>query len=206
MTYSNISRKTKSLEYNIEHLKLELEELNEELCAYTADFSKNFYSTIEFAEHVQPTEQNLHQAQDQHNTEVNPTSSDFHEIQIEDQQVQPAELKKIWKKIAFVTHPDKTGNHHKYTRLYKKAAEAWKQLDTRTLMQIAVELRLEMPEISNETSIDILRDTQKTLQKELSKIESSVLIQWGRVKSQEEKDILMNFYIGTKGYTKKQNA
>ena len=118
-------------------------------------------------------------------------------------QVQPEALKKIWKKIASVTHPDKTGNNPRLTRLYKRAAAAWSSLHAQALLQIATELGLQTPEITHEITIDSLQDLKKNLHQKIHDLENSVLIQWGRA-SCDEKENIMDFYMKSKGYSRKQ--
>ena len=189
MKFVNSSRKIKSLEYCVEHLKLEIDELTEEMNGYVQKFSQTLYERAEM--HVE-----MHQ--EQTTQKIDAESSE-----LVNSQVQPEALKKIWKKIAAVTHPDKTGNNPRLTRLYKRAAAAWSSLHAQEILQIATELGLQTPEISHEITIDSLQDLKKNLHQKIHDLENSVLVQWGRA-SCDEKENIMDFYMKSKGYSRKQ--
>ena len=184
----NTSRRIKSLEYHIVHLKLEIEDITEEMSSYSSDF---FNSLVEASKVInenlqstQSSQEKNHQLQDEIST-------------IAAKDVESEDAKKLWKQIALLTHPDKTGNNARLTRLYKRAVEARKQSSVTELLIIAVELGINTS-FSHELVIKSLEQTEKNLQTKLKDIENSVLIQWGRSKDEEEKKIIMDFYIKAK--------
>jgi len=182
----NSSRKIKSLEYSIAHLKLELEELSEEMQNYVADFTKSLYETADFNE--------------EHN-KLADTSENVNEfVQLSDMPVLPDDLRKLWKKIALITHPDKTGNNPRLTRLYRRASDAVKTSSAQELVQIAVELGIESPTINREITLAALIELQANLSTKLLSLQNSTLIKWGRSQNEEEKKFIMDFYISSKGY------
>lgn len=186
MKVRNSSRKIKSLEYSIEHLKLELEELSEEMQDYVADFTKSLYETADFNE--------------EHN-KLADTSENVNEfVQLSDMPVLPDDLRKLWKKIALITHPDKTGNNPRLTRLYRRASDAVKTSSAQELVQIAVELGIESPTINREITLAALIELQANLSTKLLSLQNSTLIKWGRSQNEEEKKFIMDFYISSKGY------
>jgi len=192
MSCQNVSRKIKSLEYSVEHLKLELEEATDEMGKYVGEFTSELYKQVDLTQAEDATAGTKNH---------NPVLDEVN--QINDRQVQPDELKKIWKKIALVTHPDKTGNNPRLTGIYKKAARAWATYDANTMLQIAVELRLDISELSREAMIDVLHGVQKNLLLKLKDLESSVLLQWGRAKSSQDRENIMSHYIEAKGFMRK---
>lgn len=186
MKVRNSSRKIKSLEYSIAHLKLELEELSEEMQNYVADFTKSLYETADFNE--------------EHN-KLADTSENVNEfVQLSDMPVLPDDLRKLWKKIALITHPDKTGNNPRLTRLYRRASDAVKTSSAQELVQIAVELGIESPTINREITLAALIELQANLSTKLLSLQNSTLIKWGRSQNEEEKKFIMDFYISSKGY------
>ena len=189
MKFVNSSRKIKSLEYCVEHLKLEIDELSEEMISYVQQFSETLYECAE-----------MHDGPHQEQTA---RKIDIESSELVNSQVQPEVLKKIWKKIAAVTHPDKTGNNPRLTRLYKRAAAAWSSLHAQEILQIATELGLHTREISHEITIDSLQDLKNNLHQKINDLENSVLVQWGRANS-DEKENIMDFFIKSKGYSRKQ--
>jgi len=186
VSYQNANRKIRSLEYAVEHLKLEIEEINEEMKVYVGSFTKSLYETVDFS--VSHETQTIDHAQNEF-------------VQLADRPTLPEDLKKIWKKIASVTHPDKTGNNQRLTRLYRRASEAIKTSSAQELVQIAVELGIEIPQINNEITLSALLELKSNLSKKLLDLENSALIKWGRSQDDEEKKFIMDYYISSKGYS-----
>ena len=182
----NSSRKIKSLEYLIEHLKLELEDISEEMQVYVADFTKSLYECADFSE--------VHDEL----TDSSKNTNEF--MQMVESPVLPDDLRKLWKKIATITHPDKTGNNPRLTRLYRRASDAVKASSAQELVQIAVELGIESPAINREVTLASLIALQANLSTKLSSLQNSALIKWGRAQNEEEKKFIMDFYISSKGY------
>lgn len=186
MKVRNSSRKIKSLEYSIEHLKLELEEITEEMQDYVADFTKSLYEAADFGET---------------HSELADSSKNINDFaQLAEVPVLPDDLRKLWKKIASVTHPDKTGNNPRLTRLYRRASDAVKTSSAQELVQIAVELGIESPAINREITLAALIELQANLSTKLLSLQNSALIKWGRSQNEEEKKFIMDFYISSKGY------
>lgn len=188
MTIRNSSRKVRSLEYAIEHLKLELEELTEEMQEYVGDFMHDLCVLVDF------NGQSPHAQQTAISSEV---------VELVEKPVLPEDLKKLWKKIASVTHPDKTGNNPRLTRLYRRASDAVKTCSAQDLVQIATELGLESPSISREMTVSALSEIKIDLSTKLSNLENSALIRWGRSKDDAEKKNIMDLYIDVKGYARR---
>lgn len=186
MKTQNSNRKIKSLEYSIEHLKLELEEVTEEMQDYVEDFTKSLYAFADFSET---------------HSELEISSKNTNEfLQLAEVPVLPEDLRKLWKKIALMTHPDKTGNNPRLTRLYRRASDAVKTSSAQELVQIAVELGIESPAINREITLAALLALQVNLFTKISSLQDSALIKWGRSRNEEEKKIIMDFYISSKGY------
>ena len=186
MKTQNSNRKIKSLEYSIEHLKLELEEVTEEMQDYVEDFTKSLYAFADFSET---------------HSELERSSKNTKEIlQLAELPVLPEDLRNLWKKIALMTHPDKTGNNPRRTRLYRRASDAVKTSSAQELVQIAVELGIESPAINREITLASLLALQVNLFTKISSLQDSALIKWGRSRNEEEKKIIMDFYISSKGY------
>lgn len=117
-------------------------------------------------------------------------------IEKENKSVDP-EVKSIFRKIAFKIHPDKLINlsdgfeKDKKQQLYSKAVQAMENNDLIILADIALELGLEPPEISEER----LKATEQkinTIKKELKHIESTVVWQWFFCIDQEQKDKILD--------------
>lgn len=190
MTVRNAGRKVKSLEYAVEHLKLEIEELTEEVQDYAADFSSELYKHV--AGDAAPVTQHVSSST---------IANEF--VELAARPVLPDELKKLWKKIAAVTHPDKTGNNPRLTGLYRRAAEAVKSSAAQELVQIAVQLGIESPSLTRDTTLSVLNQLKQSLTDKIVDLENSVLLRWGRAIDPNEKQVILDFYIEAKGYVRK---
>lgn len=153
---------------------------------YVADFTKSLYEAADFGET---------------HSELADSSKNINDFaQLAEVPVLPDDLRKLWKKIASVTHPDKTGNNPRLTRLYRRASDAVKTSSAQELVQIAVELGIESPAINREITLAALIELQANLSTKLLSLQNSALIKWGRSQNEEEKKFIMDFYISSKGY------
>lgn len=116
-------------------------------------------------------------------------------IEHEKKDVDP-EVKKIFRKIASKIHPDKLEKlsdgfeKSKKLELYQKAMAAMEQEDLIILADIAIELGLEPPEITEHK----LKQTEAkiiAIKKELAHIESTIVWQWFFCSNREQKDNIL---------------
>lgn len=93
------------------------------------------------------------------------------------------DVKKLFKKISSQIHPDKLSRlpdgfeKSKKSELYHKAREAYENNDLLLLADVALELDLDIPELSDEK----LRQTERkiiAIKRELAHIESTLVWQW----------------------------
>ena len=75
------------------------------------------------------------------------------------------DLKKLYRKIAENTHPDKVGSN-KYSQMFTDAASAYQSNNLGTLIEIAGRLNIEVSELSSE-SIVLLEDNIKFLENDI---------------------------------------
>ncbi len=109
-------------------------------------------------------------------------------------------VKKLFKKIAAKIHPDKIENlegfeKDKKTSLYKKAVMAMEKNDIVLLADVALELDMEVPEISSEK----LKETENkiiAIKKELHHIESTYVWQWFFCEDEQIKDKILEQLFG----------
>ena len=107
------------------------------------------------------------------------------------------EVKKMFKKIASQCHPDKLQdmeNGFERTRkeqLYQKARQALENNDILIMADIAGELDIEIPEI---TEIQLKQAENKiiSIKKELQMIESTAVWQWFFTEDKEKKKFILN--------------
>jgi len=108
------------------------------------------------------------------------------------------DLKKLYRKIAENTHPDKTGNNQ-YADLFSEAARAYDQNDIGKLLEIAGNLNIELLELSPD-SILLLENNIKTLSLEIHNKKNTVAWSWSKSSTDEEKDKLIAMVLKNKGF------
>jgi hypothetical protein len=110
------------------------------------------------------------------------------------------EVKRIFKKIAALTHPDKLAALSKYERkrkekLFKKAMLALESNDLVSLADIAMDLGIEAPKLTREK----LKETEKkiiAIKDELHHIESTYVWRWFFCENEEEKQKILTDLLG----------
>lgn len=110
------------------------------------------------------------------------------------------EVKRLFKKIASMTHPDKLSGLSKYERkikeeLFKKAMTALENNDLVSLADVAMDLDLETPDLSKEK----LKETENkiiAIKQELHHIESTYVWKWFFCEDTEEKDKILTSLFG----------
>lgn len=190
-------RKWKSLKHKVEHLRLEIEDRNEVLQSTESDFLKALSELTDGSpipdEEPPPAGPNVVTVggdQQDHDVAPAPKGDPL-----------PEDIKKIWKTIASLTHPDRTGNNPEKTKLYLAASKAVETGAVDEILQIALELNIDIPEASD-GAVAKLESLAKDLQKQLSETENSVLWQWGNAPPDIREKIL-NAYIAAKKLKRK---
>jgi hypothetical protein len=107
------------------------------------------------------------------------------------------DLKKLYRKIASKTHPDKTSKKE-HRDIFLKAAKAYRENDLGKILEISGSLNLELLELSNE-SINLLEKNIKTISKNLSNMKQTVAWGWHNATSDEDKTSLIEAILKDKG-------
>lgn len=199
---SRNKRKWKSLTHKVEHLRLEVEDRDDSIKDFESEFLKKLSSVIDGSiEEDLQTEVDSNQISatvefdEPSQTELPTAKEQIDEL--------PEDIKKIWKSIASMTHPDKTKNDERKTALYLAASEAMKTGAIDEIIRIATILDIEIPAVSM-AAVAKLESLAVELHKKILQKESSILWQWG-IASSEVKLKIMDIYISTKKYKKKSS-
>ena len=199
---SRNKRKWKSLTHKVEHLRLEVEDRDDSIKDLESEFLKKLSSVIDGSiEEDLQTEVDSNQISatvefdEPSQTELPTAKEQIDEL--------PEDIKKIWKSIASMTHPDKTKNDERKTALYLAASEAMKTCAIDEIIRIATILDIEIPAVSM-AAVAKLESLAVELHKKILQKESSILWQWG-IASSEVKLKIMDIYISTKKYKKKSS-
>lgn len=190
----DLKKRWKSLSFKVQHLRLELEERDEHLRQLEASFNEQL-AELEVEDLPGEVPQPLIGLVDipppQPNAEMpsaEPVSG-------------PSDLKKLWRTIAAMCHPDKTKNDPHKTQLYKEAESAWRNGSYDTLYRIAIELNIEPPE-QTEESVAILTGMSSDLEKQIHQKEQSILWMWGTA-SETDRERILDLYLKMRGKKRK---
>lgn len=100
-------------------------------------------------------------------------------------------LKNIYRQIANMTHPDKTGDDSLVNKFHK-AAEYYKTKNLSEIVYLATELGIELPDdlLEDELLYVELEKEIKDLSEKVSQIKKSISWAWANAKTEEEKEVL----------------
>lgn len=186
-------------------LKVSREILNSASREVEAMFNKKYFPE-QPAEPVNPeeaeiatsedTEEREHPEQQQHTVhEPNPEQESLSDIDSATKKADP-EVKSTFRKIAMHIHPDKLGElpdgfeKSKKSELFDRAREALENNDILTLSDVAMELGIEVPEI---TELKLKQTEEKVIaiKNELNQIESSLVWHWFFTEDATKKDNML---------------
>jgi hypothetical protein len=208
---SSRSRKKKrlrSLTHKVEHLRLEVEDRDETFKELEGEFMKEL---AELTSGSPVPEPQVSDAVPEQSAKVeifggeSPAESVTGTL-VEGKNVEelPDDIKKIWKIIALMTHPDRTKNDPEKTEMYLAANRAADEGSVDEILRIAAELNIEIPEESPLVEAK-LESIANELENRLKTMEGSVLWQWGQAEPGARKKI-MDVYIAMRKLKKKTSA
>ena len=103
------------------------------------------------------------------------------------------DVKKLYRKIAEKTHPDKIGDDTR-SDMFSKASLAYQENDLATLLELAGNLNIELMELTPE-SIQILENNVVLLSKKIHTQKSTAAWSFHVAKTDEEKDLVLRTII-----------
>lgn len=191
---SKKKKRLRSLTHKVEHLRLEIEDRDETVKEYESEFMKALADMTDGSV-PQPEPQ---PPPPQATINEPPVESTVSGKKTEDL---PEDIKKVWKAIALMTHPDRTKNDPEMTELYLAAARAAEEGSVDEILRIATELNIDVPDESPVVEAK-LESLAGELEEKLKNLEGSVLWQWGR-STPEVRERIMDMFIKMKGLKKK---
>ena len=111
------------------------------------------------------------------------------------------DLRKLYRKIASATHPDKTGDED-LSKVFDQAARAYEKDDLAALLDIAGNLNIEIIELSPE-SLVLLKNNIDLLSKEINTLKENTSWYWANAKDEEEKNKILEFVYNFRNGDKK---
>ena len=111
--------------------------------------------------------------------------------------VKNKDLKKLYRKIAEKTHPDKIGDN-KYSDDFSQAASAYSEGNLAKMLELAGNLNIEILELSKE-SVELLEKNVNSLSKEVDKIKTTYAWKWHNRESDNVKENVVKSIFKSKG-------
>ena len=188
-----MNRKLKKYNLRYEYLKLEHEEVSEDFWSFVEDFENHFDKYYQKPKKGSPTAKEKHIWVNEETGEIRhepPPPQTLEDIvdgsrkyeeeketkrreKIEELKSRPEKLKKLYKKIAVKTHPDRGGsNEH-----FQEVKSAFDDLDLATLLNYAGKYEIEYEVESDD--VKILEKNLKDLESEIKRMKGTLAWQWG---------------------------
>ena len=187
-----MSKEFKKLSFQYSYLKLEKDEVFE-ACASVEKEIRTYLKKISPDSDETEPKQNPPQ----------PVESEIPEIEEDDEEEKPSappknkDVKKLYRKIAEKTHPDKVGNND-LAEIFSKAAKAYSENDIATLLDLAGGLNIELSDLSTE-SILLLKNNIESIFNEIDIKKKTVAWAWYNSASEEEKVSLAKTILVSQG-------
>jgi len=202
-------KKMKFLALKITSLKSELEVSSQILREAAAEVEKMFSDKYDPPKKEEGEDKELKQpSQKQEYQEKEKAQKDQSELEPSNTEKKP-EVKKLFRKISTKIHPDKLqglepgSEKDKKTQLYQKARLALEEDDLLTLSEVAMELGLEIPEITEEV-IKEAEEKISSIKKEIDGVKSTIVWHWFFAEGKEKKDEILKILF-KKMYEQRKN-
>ena len=192
-------KKFKKLTLQYAYLQLEKEEIDEACISVEEEMRE--YLKKHYPEHYETFYAPPPQTEQPTPAEITP-EEEVEEEGTEDEEHTPSppknkDLRKLYRKIAEKTHPDKVGNN-KYAQLFSEASQAYSKNDIAVLLNLAGTLNIELLELSAE-SLLLLENNINTLAMEIYKKKKTTAWVWHQSESEEQKEALIKQILILKG-------
>mgnify|MGYP003644024657 CR=1 FL=1 len=187
-----MSRKVKRLTLQYSYLLLEKEEVDE-ICSdvepHLREYIKKYYPEHYDAFCTPP---------DKIGVQDEPVAEEFEEEEKEEEGIpKNGDIKKLYRKIASKIHPDKSPIETDI-ELFAKAAQAYRENDIATILDIAGSLNMEIIDLSPE-SIFLLSENIKTLSEGIDSKKKTASWAWHNSQTEEEKVTIIKSILSHKG-------
>ena len=198
-----MNRKLKKYNLKYEYLKLELEDTEESFWEFVSDFENHFDKYYQKPKKGTPTAEERSIWVNEETGEIRHESPQMSVEELieenkkaqrekEDKKVEklnelknrPDRLKRLYKKVAIATHPDKGGSEDEF----QKVSNAFNDLDLATLLNFAGKYDVEY-EVQDDDE-DILVKNLKKLESKINERKSTLAWQWGAGNKSDRLDVV----------------
>ena len=121
----------------------------------------------------------------------------------------PSWAKKLYRKIAIITHPDKVPNglakniKDKFLRIYQESKEFIEKEDYVKLAMVADELSIDLCDIEIK-NFSIFAQKERSLMSEIENLKKSLFWAWAN-STDEQKELILKDFIKSRGWTSKES-
>jgi hypothetical protein len=202
MSIYNMSRKFKKLTLQYAYLQLEAEEVNDICTNVEAEIRE--YIKQHYPEHYDGFFKSLPDNPGSNkvteNDQIEEEIPDLEDIEheIKKKESKNKDLKKLYRKIAEKTHPDKIGDNS-LSQIFSDAARAYTDNDIAKMLEIAGQLNIEITGLGAE-SIALLNQNIHTLASEIHSKRNTAAWSWHSAgQNMEEKKRIIEFILKNRG-------
>ena len=177
-----IRRKIKKIAMKASLVSMELEDITEENKEQKRQLSEDFSDEFEFISWKQQQNE-VDQAK-----EIKQESKQEEDLKIEITKKEiPIEMKKLYRKIALKTHPDKLEDDT-LNEIFTQAAVATEEENWMLLIELAGELKLDLDFLSDETCELVEKSIQEN-EAQIKTIRNSFSFMWANQKTEKDKEL-----------------
>jgi len=230
------TRKVRFLEAELRMLQKYSMQVDALYSEYSVEYTKDMSTLLESAANIAPRPEDPERPTDQDNHDgetinIDPTKSsqtwrktadgwvleDSEDLIDEDEYHEPDKqardvphwAKKIYKKIALASHPDRTSKdlqHKKLKEIFLQSAAAMDSGDFSKLLGLALEIDIDIASDNDVDMLPLLSSRVSALKQELSGTESTPEWLWGEgLGTPEIRFPLANLFLTSKGYNLKRD-
>jgi hypothetical protein len=184
------------LVFEFQYLSEDLDNCNDKFSKYKEDFYKEFpeeYQRMLDHQNKQNNNSETDEDNDIENTDEEDTEEESSEEDTEEQReeetnkIPKKELRKLFRRISKITHPDKVDSEF-LTDNFKKAADAYEKDDISTLFMIASVLNIDVSDIDLGEVSSGLTDSISSHKLNIMMIKSSLAWRWAQASTEEERE------------------
>lgn len=173
--------------YNLKHqyLKLEEEEIRDDLESYIKDFEKRFNKYYQNPNpNLEKKEVGANKEAGEDHTKKEAEKKIERELKLEELKNRPDKLKKLYKKLASYTHPDKGGSNE----LFQKVNNSYESNNLMDLLNMAGLYELDYDVDDSDESI--LEKNLHEIEIEINRMKSTLAWAWGRGDTETKLNVL----------------
>ena len=171
---------------NASLVSMELEDLTEENKEQKRQLSEDFSDEFEFLNWKQQQNEERRQKETKQQPEQEPEQDEDLKLEATKSEI-PIEIKKLYRKIALKTHPDKLEDDT-LSEIFTQATVAIEEANWMLLVELAGELKLDLDFLSDETCELVEKSIQEN-EAQIKTIRNSFSFMWANQKTEKDREL-----------------